>query len=69
MAVDKGGNFVVTWSAYNATTDWDVYAQMFNAAGTATSSIFVVNSYTTSTQRDSSVAMDAEAISSSRGRA
>ncbi len=60
VAVDTFGDFVVTWSAYNSTTDWDVYAQTFNTAGTATSSAFMVNSYTIDAQRYSSVAMDAE---------
>ncbi len=60
VAVDEDGDFVVTWSAFNSTTGWDVYAQTYNAAGTATSGAFIVNSYTTGTQRYSSVAMDAE---------
>ena len=69
---DVDGDFVVTWSAYNATTSWDVFAQRFNAAGQPQGSIFRVNtsvnvtadggvtSYLNDVQRDSSVAMDAQ---------
>ena len=35
VARDVDGDFVVTWAAQNATTDWDVYAQRFSANGTA----------------------------------
>ncbi len=60
VAMDADGDFVVTWSAQNATTSWDVYAQMFDAAGTATSSIFMANTYTKGVQRESAVAMDSD---------
>jgi len=60
VARSTDGDFVVTWSSWNATTDWDVYAQRFDAAGDAKGNIFRVNSYTTSVQRYSAVAMDAE---------
>ncbi len=33
VARSVNGNFVVTWSDWNATTSWDVYAELFNAAG------------------------------------
>ena len=35
VARDVNGDFVVTWSAESATTNWDVYAEQFNAAGQA----------------------------------
>ena len=35
VARSVDGNFAVTWSDWNATTSWDVYAELFNAAGQA----------------------------------
>ena len=60
VARDADGDFVVTWSAWNAETSWDVYAQRFDAAGTALGNMFRVNSYTTSVQRYSAVATDVD---------
>jgi hypothetical protein len=60
VARDIDGDFVVTWSAWNAATDWDVFAQRFNSAGQAQGGVFMVNSYTTGAQQYSSVAMDAD---------
>ena len=60
VARDTDGDFVVTWSAWNATTDWDIFAQRFNAAGQTVGDIFRVNATTTGTQRYSAVAMDAQ---------
>ena len=60
VARDVDGDFVVTWSAWNSTTNWDVYAQQFNAAGQAVGNTFRVNSTTTDVQRYSSVALDAD---------
>ncbi len=60
VARDTDGDFVVTWSSWNATTDWDIYAQRFDASGQAKGGIFRVNSTTASTQRYSAVAMDAQ---------
>ncbi|MBN1394651.1 MAG: trypsin-like serine protease, partial [Pirellulales bacterium] len=60
VARDVDGDFVVTWSAWNAKTSWDVYAQRFNAAGAAQGEIFRVNSEASDVQRYSSVAMDAD---------
>ncbi len=54
------GDFVVTWTAWTAATNWDVYAQMFDATGQSTSGIFQVNSTTANAQQYSSVAMDAD---------
>ncbi len=60
VARDVDGDFVVTWSAWNATTNWDVYAQLFNVTGQAEGSIFRVNSHTTDVQRFSAVDMDSD---------
>ncbi|MCG2682221.1 MAG: S1 family peptidase, partial [Planctomycetales bacterium] len=60
VARDIDGDFVVTWSAWNATTSWDVYAQRFDAAGRTAGSVFLVNSHTADVQRYSAVAMDAD---------
>ena len=60
VAIDKDGDFVVTWSGLSATTstDWDVYAETFYANGNIHTSTFMVNTTTLGTQRSSSVAMD-----------
>ncbi|MEN6450154.1 MAG: trypsin-like serine protease, partial [Thermoguttaceae bacterium] len=60
VARDVNGDFVVTWSAWNATTNWDVYAQRYSATGQPVGSAFRVNSTTAEVQRSSSVAMDAQ---------
>ncbi|MEN6459328.1 MAG: hypothetical protein ABFC63_10400 [Thermoguttaceae bacterium] len=60
VARNDSGDFVVTWSAWDATTGWDVYAQRYDATGQAVGSTFRVNSTTADTQRNSSVSMDAE---------
>ena len=62
VAMDADGDFVVTWSSVNQPggSDIDIYAQRYNAAGVAQGSEFRVSSFTTSTQRYSTVAMDAD---------
>ena len=60
VARDVDGDFVVTWSAWNSTTDWDVFAQRFNAAGDKINGVFRVNSTTANTQQHPAVAMDAQ---------
>ena len=47
VAMDTEGDFVVTWSAFNSATDWDVYAETFYANGAVHTSTFRVT--TTST--------------------
>ena len=59
VAMDAGGDFVITWSSNQSGSDYDIYAQRFNAAGAAQGTEFRVNSTTTSDQRLSTVAMDA----------
>ena len=62
VAVDKDGDFVVTWSGFNTvgfnSNDWDVYAETFYANGNIHTGTFMVNTTTLGTQRSSSVAMD-----------
>jgi hypothetical protein len=61
VAMDAAGNFVVSWSsAQPGGNSLDIYARLYDAAGVALGSEFLVNSYTTGFQNDSSVAMDAD---------
>jgi large repetitive protein len=63
VAMDAGGNFVITWHGFgNPAGDgnYGVYAQRYDAAGTALGGNFLVNSYTTNQQKWASVAMNAE---------
>jgi len=60
VSMDAAGNFVVTWSSSGQDgSGFGVYAQRYNAAGVAQGGEFKVNSYTTSDQVSSTVAMDA----------
>lgn len=60
LAMDSAGNFVVTWQSFAQDgSNYGIHAQRYNAAGTAQGAEFKVNSYTTGSQRNSSVAMDA----------
>jgi hypothetical protein len=57
VASDANGNFVVVWQSYGQDgSAFGVFGQRFNAAGLPQGSEFQVNSYTTSTQLDASVA-------------
>ena len=61
VAMDADGDFVVVWYRWNdAGIDQDVYGQRFNNAGVAQGAEFLVNTYTTSTQREPDVALDAD---------
>ncbi|MBW4577302.1 MAG: hypothetical protein KME08_18685, partial [Aphanothece sp. CMT-3BRIN-NPC111] len=61
VAMDADGDFVVTWSSYlQDGSHYGIYAQRYNSAGVAVGSEFRVNTTTASTQRDSTVAMDAD---------
>ncbi|MEP1080015.1 Ig-like domain-containing protein [Leptolyngbya sp. PL-A3] len=61
MAMDRDGDFVVTWSSNGQDgSGWGVYGQRYNAAGSAQGGEFKVNSTTTNTQHWSTVAMDAD---------
>lgn len=61
VAIDAGGNFVVTWTseAQDGST-YGIYAQRFTAMGTPDGSEFRVNSFTTSGQTFPAIAMDQE---------
>lgn len=60
IALDADGDFVITWSSLNQDgSGYGIYAQRFSADGVAQGGEFRVNTYTTSAQRNSAVAMDA----------
>ncbi|MCA9096945.1 MAG: VCBS repeat-containing protein [Planctomycetaceae bacterium] len=59
IAMDASGDFVVVWhSSGQDGSDEGIYAQRYDAAGTAQGSEFLVNSYTDGVQRHAAVAMD-----------
>ena len=59
IAMDADGNFVITWdSASQDGSSTGIYAQVFNADGTARGTEFRVNTYTSGAQSLSGVAMD-----------
>jgi len=61
VAMDADGDFVITWQSYEQDgSNYDIYAQRYNAAGVAQGSEFRVNTFTANIQRDPSVAMDAD---------
>ena len=61
IAMDDDGDFVIAWhSNYQDGSYSGVYAQRYNAAGVAQGSEFQVNTYTTSYQRNASIAMDSD---------
>jgi hypothetical protein len=63
IAVHPSGNFVVTWSSDQdqaGVSNFGIYAQRFDAAGTAQGSEFRVNTTTASIQLSNSVAIDAD---------
>jgi hypothetical protein len=63
VAMDASGSFVVVWESYNQLGPgrfWEVFARRYNAAGVAQGATeFLVNAYTTGSQTDPDVAMDA----------
>ena len=64
VAMDAGGDFVVTWSSYGQNGDsfneYNVYAQRFGADGSKLGGEFQVNTHTNDDQWRSVVAMDAD---------
>jgi hypothetical protein len=59
IAMDAGGNFVVVWhSAGQDGSDYGVFGQRYDAAGTPRGGEFQVNTYTTDGQGTPVVAMD-----------
>ncbi|MCA9094074.1 MAG: VCBS repeat-containing protein [Planctomycetaceae bacterium] len=61
VATDADGDYVVTWASYAQDgSDFGIYAQRYSPSGTPKGSEFKVNSFTTASQNDPSVAMDAD---------
>ncbi len=59
IAMDKRGNFVITWwSRYQDGSDDGIFAQRFNKRGKALGSEFQVNTYTDGIQCSPAIAMD-----------
>lgn len=59
VAMDANGNYVVVWDDDRG-GNFDVYAQVFNADGSARTGEILVNTYTTNRQEYAAVAMDAD---------
>ncbi len=60
VAMDAAGDFVVAWESEGQDgSGYGIYAQRYNAAGTAQGSAFLVNTFTTNDQVSPTVAMDA----------
>ena len=61
VAMDADGDFVITWTSTGQDGNLDgVYARRYNAAGVAQGNEFRVNTFTTSSQGRSRVAMNAD---------
>ena len=58
VAMNSSGAFVVTWERDQGTGDYDIYARLYNASGTAAGSEFLVNETTAYDQEQAKVAMD-----------
>jgi hypothetical protein len=61
VATDSDGDFVVVWQSSGQDGNGEgIYGQRYNSSGTAQGSEFRVNTYTTSTQSNPSIAMDSD---------
>ncbi len=61
IAVDADGDFVIAWESEGQDGDgYGIHAQRYAADGTPQGAEFQVNTYTTSVQRDPSIALDAD---------
>jgi hypothetical protein len=58
VAMNASGEFVVAWSGYSDGSEYGITAQRFDATGAKVGGEFAVNTYTTASQTDPSVAMD-----------
>ena len=59
VALGGSGNFVVVWTSRQS-GDWDIYARVYNSAGTPQTGEMLVNaSYTANDQQNADVAVDA----------
>ncbi|WP_392534808.1 beta strand repeat-containing protein [Nostoc sp. C117] len=60
VAMDATGDFLISWSSNGQDgSGYGIYAQRYNSAGVAQGNEFKVNTYTSSSQINSRVAMDA----------
>ncbi len=60
VSMNPSGAFVVTWERDQGSGDYDIYARVYNASGTAVTSAFLVNETTTFDQEHAHVAMAAD---------
>ncbi len=59
IAMNGAGNFALVWQSLNQDgSDYGIYARLYNAAGEAQGSEFLVNTTTLNAQKNPSVAMD-----------
>lgn len=58
VAMDAAGDFVIAWDSDQGGTKYGIYAQRYNAAGTAEGGQFQVNTYTADNTTFPSIAMD-----------
>jgi hypothetical protein len=59
VAMDTGGDYVISWSSFGEDgSSWGIYARRYNAAGVPQGGEFQVNTYTASSQLASAAAMD-----------
>ncbi|MEH2263534.1 beta strand repeat-containing protein [Nostoc sp.] len=60
VAMDANGNFIISWSSLGEDgSSFGIYAQRYNSAGVAQGNEFKVNTYTTSSQDNPTVAINA----------
>jgi hypothetical protein len=61
VAMDSEGDFVFTWDSYiEDGSIWGIFGQRYDKSGVAVGAEFAINTYTTNSQSNSSVAMDAD---------
>ncbi|MEH1862336.1 MAG: cadherin-like domain-containing protein [Nostoc sp.] len=60
VAMDSGGDFVISWISLEEGYGYEIYAQRYNSAGGTEGSEFKVNTYTTSDQYNPTVAIDVD---------
>jgi hypothetical protein len=61
VAVDDSGDFTITWASRSQDgSGYGIYAQCYNAAGTAQGTEFRVNTFTTGAQFSPSIAFDSD---------
>ncbi|MBI1345433.1 hypothetical protein GC163_04010 [bacterium] len=60
VAMDADGDYVITWISDQDSFSYGVYAQRYDSSGVAQGSEFRVNTFTTGSQAESSVAMNAD---------